>query len=242
LFANIEIYYGKFNTYFVPFLVHFIPLPCVRENFRAKVERGFGKFMYLCGMKTVKDLCRFVEDNVGREIKTPKDFDWLASRIVRRTRTYLSPTTLKRTWGYIKDEHQQSRTTLDALARFVGYTDWVEFESQADEVQSNPIVAPHLRTIDLAEDTLLQVRWQPNRQCLFLYLGEGKFVVRESLNSKLHVGDTFSCNLFIEREPLYLNNVVHDGRTMGLYVAGKKGGITFQAVKEGDLNSEAPEE
>jgi len=51
--------------------------------------------------------------------------------------------------------------------------------------------------------------------------------VMEAEKTKLSVGDTFKCDIFIEGEPLYLNNLVHEGRPPMVYVAGKKGGIRF---------------
>lgn len=71
----------------------------------------------------------------------------------------------------------------------------------------------------------------PNRQCVFRYLGNSKFVVVESKNSQLDVGDTFSCEAFIENEVLNVHKLSHGGKENLCYRAGLDKGIKF-SVKE----------
>ena len=42
-----------------------------------------------------------IESLVGRKMKTPKDFDFLAEQIFEKIHETVSPTTLKRIWGYL---------------------------------------------------------------------------------------------------------------------------------------------
>ena len=58
---------------------------------------------------------------VGRRLKEARDFEQLSHLLLLYTCKRLSPTTLKRFWGYLKNEEVQTRLhTLDVLARFVG--------------------------------------------------------------------------------------------------------------------------
>ena len=52
------------------------------------------------------------------------------------------------------------------------------------------------------------------------------------MNSKLSVGDTFECVLFIEGEPLYLNNLVHEGNPPIAYQIGSKSGVRFEVIED----------
>lgn len=61
-------------------------------------------------------------------------------------------------------------------------------------------------------------------------MGNSRFEVTESINSKLSVGDTFSCNLFIQNEPLYLSNLIHEGYTSLNYVAGENNGVNIRVL------------
>ena len=62
-------------------------------------------------------------------------------------------------------------------------------------------------------------------RCTFRYLGKEQFVVEEAENSKLKVGDTFYCNLFILGEPLYLSRLVQGNNPPVDFVVGNKGGL-----------------
>jgi hypothetical protein len=60
------------------------------------------------------------------------------------------------------------------------------------------------------------------------YLGDLTFQVIASENTRLRTGDTFQVSLIIEREPLYLDNLIQDGKQPIAYVCGKKSGVMFE--------------
>ena len=70
--------------------------------------------------------------------------------------------------------------------------------------------------------------WNPNRECLIEYIGEERFVVLHSQNSKLQIGDQFNANQFILGQPLTVTNVVsiRESERHDVYVAGAKTGLT----------------
>lgn len=77
---------------------------------------------------SIDTLKEAIEQAVGCKIKTPKDFDYLAECIFDKVHERISPTTLKRIWGYITDAGATPRkSTLDILARFLNYPDWAAF-------------------------------------------------------------------------------------------------------------------
>lgn len=67
----------------------------------------------------------------------------------------------------------------------------------------------------------------PNRHCMFRYLGNRTFIVEESSNSKLKTGDTFACSLFVLGDPLYIDNLIQNGRPPIAFVVGNKSGLTL---------------
>lgn len=71
-----------------------------------------------------------IEETVGRKMKTPKDFDFLAGLIFDKLHETVSSTTLKRIWGYFPDSSTPRISTLDILAQFVDSKDWDTFCSQ----------------------------------------------------------------------------------------------------------------
>jgi len=184
-------------------------------------------FYYFCIMKE-RNLCQLVEQTAGRRMESHRDFVWLADELERRTNERLSPTTLKRIWGYINEPASPRRFSLDVLARYAGLSGYNAFLQLSDRTQSNLVLAPRLTDDDFYEGMRVRLRWMPDRECLVEHLGGARFKVVESKNSKLAVGDLFSCHLFIMHEPLYLDNLSHRGRHYEVYVAGKQDGISFE--------------
>ena len=80
-------------------------------------------------------ICRAVEQSVGYSPKTPKDFDRLSDDIFARLHQKVSPTTLKRLWGYVASDAVPRQSTLDLLALFVGSDDYAAFCRQHEAAQ-----------------------------------------------------------------------------------------------------------
>lgn len=182
-----------------------------------------------------KALCEEVEQKSGREIQTPYDFEWLEEKIAYKVKERVSASTLMRVWGYRKGVSTR-QSTLDILARYLGYADYVTFcqwaPTKDDEPQSDEVVSRHLRTSDLKIGQEVELTWQPERRCV-VQRQKGKcFQVIEAEQTKLSIGDTFECDIFIEGEPLYLSQLIHEGRSPMVYVAGKKSGIHFEVIDE----------
>ena len=87
-----------------------------------------------------------VELKAGRKVRTPKDFDYLHDRIFDECHDMVSTSTLKRIWGYVTTEGQPRTTSLDLLARYVGYDDWEQFAvrqtSDGQEPQQSAATQP----------------------------------------------------------------------------------------------------
>ena len=71
-------------------------------------------------------LFREVELKAGRQMLTPRDFQWLEKRMFEDIHETISASTLMRLWGY-RAGGIPRQTTLDVLARYVGFEDYVEF-------------------------------------------------------------------------------------------------------------------
>ena len=84
--------------------------------------------------KTALQLLReAVEQKVGRKISTPKDFTFLSEHIFEEIHISISPTTLKRIWGYVQNANTFRSSSLNTLAVFVGYQDWDNFLASAEK-------------------------------------------------------------------------------------------------------------
>ncbi|MET3882150.1 hypothetical protein ABIE54_001039 [Chitinophagaceae bacterium OAS944] len=69
----------------------------------------------------------------------PTTLKKLSEAIFDRTQIRLSVTTLKRIWGRLKYDSAPTLTTLNTLAQFAGYVDWLQFKQKEDQ-PGEPVV------------------------------------------------------------------------------------------------------
>ena len=183
----------------------------------------------------IQRLIRDIEAVMKRPVSTPKDFEQLHERIFARLNEYISATTLMRLWGYINDNITPRRSTLDILARFLGYKNLDEYaaKSTVTEKESDPVMSRRLNVADgLRKGERLLLCWHPDRECVIEYLGNFTFLVIDAVNTRLRQGDTFQCSIFIENEPLYIDNLRQNRFESTAYVCGKKSGIRFEKIQK----------
>ncbi|MDE5881790.1 MAG: hypothetical protein K2H60_08670 [Muribaculaceae bacterium] len=177
----------------------------------------------------IKELCRRVEEAARIKAVKSKDFEHLVVRIYERTGTLLSPTTLKRIWGYLKEPTVTRRSTLDLLAQFCGWHNYDEFlTGSVPEIESGYLGVKVLNVDrDLSKGDVVKLMWHPSRVCEIKYLGDHRWIVVRSEGTRLLPGDTFRCSMIMSGEPLYLDDVIHAGIPSGIYVCGRRHGVRF---------------
>ena len=178
-----------------------------------------------------------IETSIKRKIQTPADFDFLRGIIWERTHEQISTSTLKRLWGYVDGIDNARNSTLNVLSKALGYENWDAFIlklKSENVVNSDLVMSESVSSSDLKIGDRLMIAWQPNRVCRLKYLGDNQFEVMESHNSKLKVGDTFRCGLFILGEPVYINDLRQNNGTgePKLFVIGNKSGLTKLRVED----------
>ena len=173
---------------------------------------------------------------VDHKIETTTDFDFLSQAIFQRIGVYISASTLKRIWGYSKENVMPRLSTLSFLAKFVGYKDWNDFclHNKDREIMSSSHILN--RCIEIEKDLnigdKIRLSWLPDRICDIEYIGNLTFQVVKSQNSKLKVGATFVCRIIIENEPLYMDRLIQDSTQPSIYVCGKTGGVRFEMINQ----------
>lgn len=173
-----------------------------------------------------------VERRLGHSVNSPSEFKRLSQAIEQQTGSTVSTSTLMRLWGYVSSQVKPNVTTLDVLAVFAGYRDYASFASGDETDGSNEVVTSHLNVDEelRARDHVL-LRWQPGRECLIRYMGNGQWVVERSEHTKLAVGDTFTCHLIVQGHPLYLDNLVHQSMPPRCYVCGQHNGVQYEVLR-----------
>ena len=108
----------------------------------------------------LKENCKqLIEEKLGwgsSEHWTNQDFDLLSEKIYAVTGVALSQTTLKRIWGKVKYDSAPTVTTLNTLAKFVGFDNWRDFR-QKQTIHTGIAVADEpvreIKTIAATEKT-----------------------------------------------------------------------------------------
>ena len=72
----------------------------------------------------IENLKKEVVRKFGRTVEAAADFDTLSMAIQQGISETVSPSTLKRVFGYVKYDAEPSATTLSILSRYETQTEW----------------------------------------------------------------------------------------------------------------------
>ncbi|MGN0202557.1 MAG: hypothetical protein ACI399_06625 [Candidatus Cryptobacteroides sp.] len=176
----------------------------------------------------LKYLLHLVENHYGSKLTTTKDFELLSDRIEKETGELLSPSTLKRLYGYVSLSTVPRKSTLDILALYIGKKNYYSF---CTDLRNDPAVTSAFfstKTVyssSLRKGDLVRIGWTPCRLVTLEYLGNDRFEVTSSVNASLRAGDRFEQVSFMLGYPLYISRIFRDGDYTPAYVAGKKDGL-----------------
>jgi len=176
----------------------------------------------------IRCLRQDIERKLNRHLRTPYDFEFLANEVRTLLHEHISPTTLKRLWGYIAGAETTRLSTLSLLAQFLGYTDWDAYLASLaarTDVESETFAGEGVRSAELQAGQLVEVTWLPDRRCIFRYEGGNTYTVIEARNAKLHAGDRFETACFLIGRPLYADRLIRGSEQPTSYVAGSRNGL-----------------
>ena len=167
-----------------------------------------------------------VERKWGRRLSTSADFNALSESMDES----VSPSTLKRFWGYVGDSPDPRVSTLDSLSRYAGFLNFKAFRDHlaaSGRLSSTYFQAEHVEAASLSRGDRLIIGWRPDRKVVLAYEGNSMFRVVESLNSSLRKDDRFEASTIMKGYPLALSGIFRNGLKTDPYVAGLDGGIAF---------------
>ena len=171
---------------------------------------------YQSDSMAITQLKKAVEARFGHIPATPADFGELSIAVLRAAGERVSPDTLSRIWGYKKGYSSIRQSTVRILERYA------KANEESDFIHSMAIHAE-----DCQEGEKVRIAWLPNRVCTLSYLGNYRWRVEEAVNSKLQVGDMFSCRTFAQGEELLVDHVETANGTYEGYRMGDKNGLTI---------------
>lgn len=171
-----------------------------------------------------------VEKYLTFTLSTPTDYIRLSEVLRDEGHGYVSPTTLKRVWGYISDkglDYRPGSYTLRALCNLIGYKDIDDFENDCSASQSVEYTGKFIESHIIPANSIVELRWMPDRICLLRHIDATIFEVFYSANSRLKRGDRVDCACFTQNAPAYFSRVFRDNHHPFTYVAGAAKGVTY---------------
>lgn len=183
-------------------------------------------------MKLSPAIIELLGKQCGREIATPADCSVLALDIETKIGEHVGINTIKRLLGFINDEREPRITTLNIIARYLGYDKWDALKL-IDNEKGNSVfdkTLDELQSTQLMIGTMIEITYRPDRRLVIKHICDNSFVVVESENSKLQEGDTLQIDHIVRGYPLLVSEVERQGTSLGTFTAGKLQGIDFKLL------------
>ena len=172
-------------------------------------------------------IIQLLKEKSGNDLRLPSDCEFLSLDIESKMGVRVGATTLKRLLGFALDEREPHDSTLDVIARYLGYANWDELSTIEDKGNSDFSADDYeVRSTDLLPEAIVEITYLPDRKVVMQYLGNQHYRVTESQNSKLLIGDDLEIQTFVLHHPLLVLNVVRDGKSLGQFTAGRISGLS----------------
>lgn len=175
-----------------------------------------------------------VSRRFGRRLLTATDFERLAEAVTASKAGYISTSTMKRFYGYVSGNNSISTSTLNVLARYLGYADFNHYCTTLDRGDSSDSDYNSAMSLDvkaLPSGSRLQLTWFPDRVVELRYAGDFIFEVISVANSRLTEGCRVRFMTLVKGQPLFMNVMLaNDGGRSPIYVAGKEKGIDWRLI------------
>lgn len=178
-------------------------------------------------MKLPFHIVEMLKRKSGSDLRQPSDCEILSLDIQSKTGVHIGATTLKRLVGFAQDERTPHASTLDAIARYLGYAHWDELSKIEDNGNSDfETPDDEIRSADLQTGSCVEITYLPDRKVTFEYLGDNRYRVTASENSKLQKDDEVGILNFVLHHPLLVVNVWRDRESLGQFTAGRVSGLS----------------
>ena len=176
-------------------------------------------------------IIELLKEKSGNQLRQPSDCEFLSLDIESKTRVRIGATTLKRLLGFAHDERTPHASTLDAIAHYLGYAHWEELLLIEDKGNSGFSTSDEeIRSVELQPDVHVEITYLPDRRVVMQYLGNQRYRIVESENSKLQKGDELEIQNFVLHHPLLVLNVLREGESLGQFTAWRVSGLTSVKV------------
>lgn len=178
-------------------------------------------------MKLSENTISRLQSVISLDLRTSLGCTMLAREISNAMKEPISANTLKRAFGIINSTTSPSLYTLNLIARYAGYADWESFVNDKSIRTSEFGYSDMVSMLEIPTGNSIRFGYSPNRCVSMRCIGQCRFVVTESVNSKLCVDDVVSVNQVAKGHPIEILSVERGGSNLGSFTAGLHDGISF---------------
>ena len=180
-----------------------------------------------------KNIIKLMEAKCGMRLNSSSACERLALDIEISTGERLGFTTLKRLLGFTAEHATPRLSTLEILARYLGFNSYTELEDAINNIGDSDFDshAESVHSSRLPAEAEINLSYSPNRRLKLKHVNDDEFVVMESLNGSLKSGDIVFVDSFTSGLPMIAKDVIRNGERLGRYVAGGKFGINIENNK-----------
>ena len=174
-----------------------------------------------------QQIIQMVESRYGQSIAYPSDCDNLALVMSQETRQNISRNTVKRLMGFLASDSEPRTYTLDIVAHYLGYTHWQALVSIVVMKENSGFETDEMDVLKRVRiNQRIIIKYDPERIIEAVYNGGRWLTVKNSINSKLLSGDEVSVAILACGQPMVADQVIRNGQSLGMFKAGRIGGIT----------------
>ena len=168
-----------------------------------------------------------IHEKLGQAIRYPKDCHALAEHIETVCKTKISPSTIKRLYGFVKGASQEPRLyTLDLIGEYLGYKGWDQLiDSIHVSVPSGSKEIEKIKQGQVRKGQSVILCYEPGKKIELRKSGDS-FLVISSNDRKLHLNDEVHFHELEVHYPLSLTSVTRKGEGMGKMQLATVSGIT----------------
>lgn len=177
-------------------------------------------------------LVKMLSRRAGYDVDTPHGSEMLQKEIEALTGERLSVNTLKRLIGVLPYDGEQRKSTLDIVAKYLGFRNTKELQNFVEGRVSDFKLPPQYIDLPaLGPEVTVVMEWTPGRRIAMRHLSSDRYILTEAINSKLQVEDILVLGIVAEGLPLVAREVIRKGVSLGPYIAAQEGGLTTVEIK-----------
>lgn len=191
-------------------------------------------------MSVTQKLKDKLQTRFGRPVTTMADCEALALEINsgredegdEKSGMHISTMTIARMFCVSENARSSRPGTMDMIARYLDFCDADEMAKALGEKPAGQMfkAVDHIDPRLLGKGAQVHLAYNPDRDVVMTNLGDGRFLVNESHNSKLRKGDEIHVGCMARGCELSVRRVVRDGIVLGPYQAGKCGGLILLEI------------